>query len=152
MSGAFTIRRAAAADAQPLIEFNRAMARETENKDLPLEIVSAGVRAALEDARHGFYVVVERGSEIAGALMITYEWSDWRNRVFWLIQSVYVRPAFRRQGVYRLLYDFVKREAARAGNVCGFRLYVEKENAVAQKVYASLGMSESHYVMFEEAL
>ncbi len=147
-----SVRRAVTADAEALIEFNRAMARETENRELSFELVSAGVRAALADPRHGFYVVAESAGRIAAGLMITFEWSDWRNAVFWWIQSVYVRPEFRRQGIYRRLYQFVRQQAAAAGNVCGFRLYVEKQNVVAQKVYESLGMTESHYKMFEENL
>jgi ribosomal protein S18 acetylase RimI-like enzyme len=87
-----------------------------------------------------------RGGKRAGQMMITYEWSDWRNAVFWWIQSVYIRPEFRRKGIYRRLYDFVKQRAKAQGGVCGFRLYVEKENAGAQKTYAALGMAESFAV------
>ena len=81
--------------------------------------------------------------------MITFEWSDWRNSWFWWIQSVYISPEFRGKGVYRQLYEFVVNKAQAQGDVCGFRLYVERENTRAQKVYEKLGMETSHYLMFE---
>jgi ribosomal protein S18 acetylase RimI-like enzyme len=113
------------------------------------------VENLLRDERYGFYVVAEYcasadSREVAGSLMVTYEWSDWRNGVFWWIQSVYVKPEFRRQGVYRRLYEFIKQRAAQESNVCGFRLYVEKENRIAQATYERLGMTETYYKMFEE--
>jgi len=147
---AITVRPAAEADAPSLVEFNRAMARETEDKQLPLEIVSAGVRALLRDPRLGFYLVAEAPAGVVGCLAVTFEWSDWRNGMFWWIQSVYVRPEYRRRGVYKMLYEFVKRRAGAEGNVCGFRLYVEKENDPARKAYEALGMKEAPYRIFEE--
>jgi GNAT superfamily N-acetyltransferase len=103
----------------------------------------------LQDPSHGFYVVADAGREIAGALLITYEWSDWRNGRFWWIQSVYVPSDYRRRGVYRALEAYVKAEAEAQGDVCGFRLYVEKNNHVAQQVYANLGMVQSDYDLLE---
>ncbi|HEX7221491.1 MAG TPA: N-acetyltransferase [Burkholderiales bacterium] len=144
------VRQAAAADAPVLIEFNCAMALETERKELLPEVIGAGVRALLANPAAGFYVVAESGQRVAGALLITKEWSDWRNGSFWWIQSVYVRPEFRRQGVYRTLYRHVQSMAAKDPGVCGFRLYVERENARAQSTYTSLGMQETHYRVFEE--
>jgi ribosomal protein S18 acetylase RimI-like enzyme len=152
MAEEISVRIARPADAAALVEFNRAMAWETERKALALDIVRAGVNGLLCNPTQGFYVVAEAGGELAGSLMITFEWSDWRNAIYWWIQSVYIRPEFRRQGIYRRLYGFVKQRAKAEGGVCGFRLYVEKENAGAQKTYAALGMAESHYVMFEEGL
>lgn len=146
------IRVASAADGDAFVRFNRAMALETENKELPEEIVEPGVRAVFEEPARGFYVVAECASEIVAALMITFEWSDWRNADFWWIQSVYVTPKFRRRGVYRKLYEFVRERARGEGGVCGFRLYVNKDNTDAQRVYESLGMSASDYLMYEEAL
>ena len=145
-----TVRRAGLADAPALIEFNCAMALETERKELLPEVIGAGVRALLANAAAGFYVVAETEQRVAGALLITKEWSDWRNGSFWWIQSVYVRPEFRRQGVYRTLYRHVQSMAAKDPGVCGFRLYVERENARAQSTYTSLGMQETHYRVFEE--
>jgi ribosomal protein S18 acetylase RimI-like enzyme len=114
------------------------------------ERVGAGVLRLLQDSSLGFYLVAERHGEVVGCLMVTNEWSDWRNGLFWWIQSVYIEPGSRRQGVYRLLYDAI-REMARANpGICGFRLYVEKENRTAQQTYRSLGMEATDYLVFEE--
>jgi ribosomal protein S18 acetylase RimI-like enzyme len=151
-----SLRLADGRDIDALVGFNRAMARETEARELSVEVLTAGVGALIRNPSYGFYVVAEAQgagtseSEIVGSLLVTYEWSDWRNRLFWWIQSVYVRADFRRRGVYRRLYEFVKARAADDGNVCGFRLYVEKQNLVAQQTYERLGMTETYYKMFEE--
>lgn len=145
------IRLAESRDSFDLVEFNQAMALETEGKELDTQILKDGVEAVFQDEKKGFYVVAEENSQIVGGLMITFEWSDWRNAWFWWIQSVYIRPNFRGRGIYRLLYNFVKECAAQSANVCGFRLYVEKENVRAQKVYEKLGMEQSHYLMYEES-
>ena len=146
------IRLAQESETAALVEFNQAMALETEGKTLDAQILQSGVRQVFHDEEKGFYVVAEEGGRIVGGLMITFEWSDWRSGWFWWIQSVYILPEFRGQGIYRRLYDFV-REAARAKeDVCGFRLYVEKENTSAQKVYEKLGMEQSHYLMYEEMI
>lgn len=146
------IRLAQNKDTVALVEFNQAMALETEEKELDHDILKSGVEAVFSDEKKGFYVVAEEGNKIIGGLMITFEWSDWRSGWFWWIQSVYILPEFRGQGVYRLLYDFVKNTAAKSENVCGFRLYVEKENLRAQKVYEKLGMKQSYYLMYEETI
>lgn len=143
------IRIASAEDAASLVEFNQAMALETEGKTLDPETLGRGVRAVFEDRARGFYVVAEESGRIVGGLMITYEWSDWRNAWFWWIQSVYIVPEARGTGVYRRLYEFVRERAEQAGDVCGFRLYVESENRNARAVYEKLGMEESHYLMYE---
>ena len=144
------VRVATVADSDAFVRFNRAMALETENKKLDETVVAPGVAAVFANPARGFYVVAERADDIIAALMVTFEWSDWRNANFWWIQSVYVVPEFRRRGLYRRLYDFVRERARREGGVCGFRLYVEKSNVTAQRVYESLGMSVSDYVMYEE--
>lgn len=144
------IRIATELDVESLVEFNQAMALETEHKQLDAAVLSVGVSAVFSDYRKGFYVVVEDEGRVAAGLMVTNEWSDWRNGWFWWIQSVYVRPEYRGQGLYGQMYEFVKKTAAEAGNVCGFRLYVEKENERAQRVYEKLGMEETYYLMFEE--
>lgn len=143
------IRLATSADAAVLGEFNAAMALETEGKNLLPEVIGAGVRGLLDNPVAGFYVLAETERAVA-ALMITKEWSDWRNGSFWWIQSVYVRPEARRQGVYRRLYRHVQEMAAKDPQVCGFRLYVERENSAAQAAYAALGMKETRYLVFEE--
>ena len=144
------IRHAGAEDAHALIEFNRAMALETERKELLPEVIGAGVRALLANPAAGFYLVAEADGQVIGALMLTMEWSDWRNGSFWWIQSVYVRPEARRQGIYRRLYRHVQEMAAQDPKVCGFRLYVERENRAAQATYGALGMKETRYLVFEE--
>jgi ribosomal protein S18 acetylase RimI-like enzyme len=126
------------------------MALETESKILDPSVLSQGVATLLENPDLGFYVVAEYDGIVVGALMVTTEWSDWRNGVFWWIQSVYVQPEFRRQGVYRRLYGFVQDVAAKDPKVCGFRLYVAEDNTAAQQVYKTLGMSPTHYRIFED--
>ena len=147
-----TIRRATVDDAELLARFNEAMAEETEDKALDPGTVRAGVRAVFDKPDQAFYLVAERDSEVVGALMITTEWSDWRNADFWWIQSVYVRPSARRTGVYTALHREVRRRAQEAGDVCGLRLYVERDNAAARAAYETRGMSEPPYRMYEEML
>ncbi len=145
---ALKVRRAVRNDRDVLVSWNIAMARETEDRELSLQLVRAGVDAVFDSPTHGFYVVAESAGEIAGSLMVTSEWSDWRNAHFWWIQSVYVAPSQRRRGVYRGLHAFVV-EAARSAGACGIRLYVEKQNRRAQSAYETLGMHETHYRMLE---
>ena len=146
------IRIAKVEDAPDLIEFNQAMALETEGKQLETRVLQSGVEAVFNDEKKGFYVVAEEENKIIGGLMITFEWSDWRNNWFWWIQSVYILPEMRGRKIYSQLYKFVKEKARENGNVCGFRLYVEKENVNAQKVYEKVEMEKSHYLMYEEML
>lgn len=151
-TSAVSIRLAGPGDAERLAAFNLAMAMETESKKLAEEITRAGVDAVFETNDKGFYLVAETGEELVGALMVTFEWSDWRNGYFWWIQSVYVAPEFRQHGIYRRLYQFVFEEAKSRGNVYGFRLYVERNNTVAQEVYTALGMHETGYLIYEQSL
>ncbi len=144
------IRLAKSEDIESLIAFNQAMALETEGRRLDPQILSGGVTAVFGDEKKGFYVVAENESEIVGGLMVTFEWSDWRSSWFWWIQSVYISPEFRGNGIYRRLYEFVRAKAEAQGDVCGFRLYVEKENAAAQKVYKKIGMEATYYLMYEQ--
>jgi GNAT superfamily N-acetyltransferase len=144
------IRIANFEDAHLLIEFNHAMALETEGKRLDATTLQSGVEAVFTHKDKGFYVVAEDNGKIVGGLMVTFEWSDWRNKWFWWIQSVYILPEVRGKKIYSRLYDFVKEKARMQADVCGFRLYVEKENAHAQKVYEKLGMKGSHYLLYEE--
>lgn len=144
------IRKAENSDAGSLVDFNQKMALETEGKQFEEAVLAEGVRAVFADPNRGFYVVAEDSDRIVGGLMITFEWSDWRNKWFWWIQSVYIVPEARGKGIYRLLYDFVKTEAAKSADVCGFRLYVERDNVNAQRVYEKVGMENSVYLMYEE--
>jgi len=144
------IREATPGDAPRLVEFNCRMAGETEGVDLDKATVTAGVAAVFQDASRGFYLVAEADDGLAGSLMITTEWSDWRNGDFWWIQSVYVRPEYRRLGLYRALYRTVRDMAASRPGVCGFRLYVERGNRRAQQAYQALGMRPTAYLMYEQ--
>ncbi len=144
------IRKAMPDDAAALSEFNQQMALETEAIELIPEVISAGVKTMIENPQMGFYLVAEEQVEILASLMITTEWSDWRNGLFWWVQSVYVKPEHRRRGLYRSLYQHVKDMAEVETGVCGFRLYVEHDNSNAQKTYHSLGMEETDYKLFEE--
>jgi GNAT superfamily N-acetyltransferase len=143
------VRAATLADVPSLVRFNRAMARETEALTLDPTLLEAGVGAVLADSARGFYLVCELEGRMAGSLMVTPEWSDWRNAWIWWIQSVYVEPECRRRGVYRALHGAVVERAQQAGDVRGVRLYVERENHGAQDTYAALGMSRSRYDLFE---
>src|SRR6187402_3307238 len=132
------IRIATETDTPDLVEFNRAMALETEGKHLDPDVLSKGVAAVFPDAQKGFYVVAEDEGSVVGCLLITFEWSDWRNGWFWWIQSVYVRPEARGHGVYRALHRSVLDEARAQEDVCGVRLYVDQENHGAQATYAAV--------------
>ena len=125
------------------------MALETEALTLAPDVVAPGVAAVLNDSSLGFYLIAEIDDRPAGQLMVTYEWSDWRNGLWWWVQSVYVRPEFRRRGVYTALHHHVAEAAKAEGGVCGLRLYVEQENTIAQKVYQSLEMHPTRYHMYE---
>ena len=144
------IRQARPEDATALSEFNQNTAFETESIELIPEVADAGVKAMFDNPQMGFYLVAEDEGDIQASLMVTTEWSDWRNGLFWWIQSVYVKPDYRRQGLYRKLYERVKSLAEAETGVCGFRLYVEHDNNNAQKTYHALGMQETHYKLFEE--
>src|SRR5688500_1492020 len=129
-----TIRPATHADADTLIDFNLRMARETEGLSLDPATLARGVRAALSDPAKALYFVADFGRQVVGQLMLTREWSDWRDGDIWWIQSVYVNADHRRRGVFRALYEHT-RQRARAAGVVGLRLYVERHNAAAQDVY-----------------
>ena len=149
-----SIREATRLDLERLVDFNAAMALETEGRDLDKDRLRAGTQSVLEFPSRGVYVVGEvRGpnpnNEIVGQLLITYEWSDWRNANFWWLQSVYVHPEWRSQGVFRCLYEYVLEQARSRSDVCGMRLYVEQDNANAQAVYTKLGLSPTSYRIFE---
>ena len=143
------VRPARADDAGDIARFNLAMAQETEAKALDPGRLRAGVDAVLADARHGFYLVAEIDGANAGCLMVTYEWSDWRNGQWWWLQSVYVPEEYRRRGVFRALHAEAERRARATPGVIGMRLYVERENVNAQSTYARLGMHDSGYRLYE---
>ncbi len=144
-----TIRRATAADAQAIADFNRLLARETEGLDLDPASVQAGVKALLNDPAKGMYYVAEVDGALAGQLMTTYEWSDWRNGNLWWIQSVYVVEKFRGAGVFKALFNHVRSLAKSQGNVPNLRLYVEAHNNRARQAYDKLGFKKTYYEIFE---
>ena len=148
------VRPARPADVEVLVNFSAAMAMETEGRTLDMDRLRCGTLAVLESPARGFYLVGElpEGSLqiIVGQLLVTYEWSDWRNATFWWIQSVYVHPDWRRRGVYRRMHESTLAQARAQGDVCGVRLYVEKENEAAQVVYRRVGLARSSYQVFEQ--
>lgn len=145
-----TIRHSLPSDIPAIVRFNRAMAFETEGKTLDAGTLEHGVRAVFENSERGFYIIAEDEGAAAGCLLITTEWSDWRNGYFWWIQSVYVTPDCRRKGVYTLLHRSVEKMARAQTTVRGIRLYVDKNNDRAQAVYRSLGMEQARYDLFEK--
>jgi len=144
------VSKAQKSDIPEIINFNINMAMETENKKLDEQTVTQGVRKVFSSPSLGYYIIVKNTSGILGCLMITYEWSDWRNGLFWWIQSVYVKKEYRRKGVFRKMYNFIHEKAISDKKCTGIRLYVENNNSIAQKVYTNLGMSETYYKLFEE--
>ena len=144
-----TIRRATPADVPVLADFNIAIAWETEHKRLDPAVLTAGIRAVFDDPARGFYTVAERNGEVVGQMMVTFEWSDWRNGWFWWVQSVYVREDARRGGVFRALYESVQGQAAADPGVIGLRLYFETDNNRAEATYRSLGMRGTTYGVME---
>ncbi|MEP6484677.1 MAG: GNAT family N-acetyltransferase [Rudaea sp.] len=146
------VRPATFRDITTIVDFNEAMALETESKTLSRSILEAGVRAVFEEPKRGFYRVAEILERVVGCVMITYEWSDWRNGDWWWLQSVYVHADFRRHGVFRAMYDDVESSARATSGVVGVRLYVEKSNHRAQSTYTSLGMHEAEYAMFAKTI
>ena len=147
----FTIRPATPADQETIVAFNAALAEETEAKSLDRALLEPGVRAALADPAMCLYFVAEAQGRVIGQIMITTEWSDWRNGWFWWIQSVYVDAAWRRRGVFRALYHHVRTQAVARPDVCGLRLYMHHENTRARSTYESLGMHVTDYLVCEDA-
>ena len=146
------IRSACTDDISDIAQFNIAMAQETEERQLDPETIQSGVSGVIQNHAHGFYLIAERDQVAVGSLLITFEWSDWRNGTLWWIQSVYVKPEHRRMGVFRALDDAVIARAQAAKSVRGIRLYVEQENLDAQSVYQKLSMQKTPYQMFERML
>ena len=157
MSNEIRIRVATTSDIDRIAEFQQALAQESEGKTLNPGLLLQGIQELFQAQDKGFYLVAESGvdesgnagNQVVGSLLITYEWSDWRNATFWWIQSVYVDSQWRRRGVYRALHNYVLGIARARDDICGIRLYVERNNTVAQQTYADLGMSQSHYDLYE---
>lgn len=146
------LRRATEFDFDTIVFNNIEMARETEGLDLEKSQVIKGVKSALGDSNKGFYLIAEVDDQPAGQLMITREWSDWRNKTFWWIQSLYIKPEYRHSGIFSGLYQKILDLARADGNICGLRLYVDADNSLAQQVYQKFGMNQSRYLMYEQEL
>jgi GNAT superfamily N-acetyltransferase len=144
------IRDATLDDAVTIVDFNQRLAWESEHKRLDHQTLSQGVERLLSDASRGRYFVACRDGQIVGQLLITYEWSDWRNGPIWWLQSVYVVPEFRRQGVFRRLHAHVRSLAKDQSQAVALRLYVERNNHAAHEVYRQAGMEDAGYFVMEE--
>lgn len=139
------LRPATPADAPVVAEFNRLLAWESERKQLDAAVLAAGVAAVLGDPAKGFYTLAEAAGEVVGQVLVTFEWSDWRNGWYWWVQSVYVRADWRGKGVFRALYQHLESAAVADPAVIGLRLYVEDDNAAAKATYAKLGLADEPY-------
>ena len=143
------VRNATSQDAATIVDFQIKMALETEELTLEPDVVKEGVAAVFRDPSKGRYFVAEDEGVVIASLMITYEWSDWRNGLVWWFQSVYVQPGFRKKGVFAQMYHYIKEQVESSADIRGLRLYVDKRNLPAQKVYTRLGMNGSHYDTYE---
>lgn len=146
------VRQAGQADVEEIVAFSAAMALETEGRQLDVSRLRAGTASLLETPEHGFFMVAEalwaERRALVGQMMITYEWSDWRNGMFWWIQSVYVAPDWRRRGIYRRMHETIIVRAKGDPGICGIRLYVEQDNRTAQAVYQRVGLAPSAYTVY----
>jgi GNAT superfamily N-acetyltransferase len=149
MTSKINIREAGKTDIPILAQHNQALANETENIELNTETILSGVSKAL-DREDCHYFVAEFNGEVAGQIMITYEWSDWRNGVMWWIQSVYVRPKYRNKGVFRALFTHIEQLARNRADVKALRLYVMQDNQSGKNTYKALGMRDSRYIIYEK--
>ena len=143
------VREGTRQDTDNIVRFQQAMALETEEKVLDEVLLKNGITTIFDSTEKGFYLVAEVDGHLVGILLITYEWSDWRNATFWWIQSVFVDANWRRKGVYRSMHDYLFSVADSREDICGIRLYVERTNTIAQQTYKDLGMAHSHYDLYE---
>ncbi len=144
------IRLGAESDAPRIAAFNGSVARETEGREIPADLLLEGVVNLIRRPQYGFYLVAAIADRIVASLMVTTEWSDWSNGFYWWLQSVYVVPEMRGRGILRLMYEHVGTMAAAGGDVRGLRLYVDRENDTAIGAYRRLGMQETEYRIFED--
>lgn len=143
------IREASLGDAKTIIDFQIKMAWETEKLNLDRAVLEKGVISVFNDPHKGTYFVAEDNGRVVASLLITFEWSDWRNATVWWIQSVFVIEGYRGKGVFKKMYQFISEKVKKIPSLAGLRLYVEKSNAAAQCVYEKLGMNGNHYQMYE---
>ena len=145
-----SIRKATINDISVLIDFQQRLADESEGIKLHAAVLRQGMLAMFEDVSKGQYFIAEEDSEIVGCHMITYEWSDWRNGMVWWLQSVYVKESHRKKGIFKKMFENLIGTMNNDPFIIGLRLYVDKTNTRAQKVYASMGMNGEHYTVFEK--
>jgi GNAT superfamily N-acetyltransferase len=145
----YIIRKADSSNSAVVQDFQVKMAMETEGLKLDREVLKSGVEAVFADKNKGQYYLAEHEGEIVGCLLITPEWSDWRTGWVWWIQSVFVVPAHRKRGVFKTMYTYLKNQVEKSDDLRGLRLYVEKNNLSAQKVYKAMGMTDDHYDLYE---
>ena len=144
-----TVRNAIPEDIETIALFQQKMARETEGIDLESPVVIRGVQSVFEDPSKGFYIVARQDEKVIASMLLTPEWSDWRNRLFLWIQSLYVVPEFRKKGVFTMMYNHIKKMVRQSDAYAGIKLYVDRDNLRAQEVYKRVGMISSHYNLFE---
>ena len=144
----YNIDIASLQDTETIVNFQLLMAKESENAELDYETVREGVKAAIEDDNKAVYLLAKKDNVVLGSMMLTVEWSDWNNAPYYWMQSVYVRPEDRRKGVFTELFEFA-RTLAESEHAGALRLYVDKNNTVAQHVYKALGMHDSNYFLYE---
>ena len=149
MPSEINIREANKGDLAILVHNNQALAEETEALLLDKDVLREGIEQALKREECHYFVAVI-GEKVVGQTMITYEWSDWRNGIIWWIQSVYVLPAHRKQGIFRVLFKHIENLAKVNPQVKALRLYVMHNNNAGQDTYQSLGMNDSGYIVFEK--
>lgn len=142
-------RKANSKDIDSIVQFSLNLAKETEDKDLNKEIVTKGTQNLLNDSSKGIFYVCEIDGKIVSQIMTTFEWSDWRNGNFIWIQSVYVHKDYRKQGLFKYMYNQIKKICDSSDEYVGLRLYVETHNESAKKTYESLGMEKCDYFMYE---
>ena len=143
------IRLADLEDVEQMAQNNILLAKESEGASVDYSISLSAVKAVISDKNKGFYVVAEENNQVVGQLMVTYEWSDWRNKMMWWIQSVYIKKDYRRKGVFKMLFGMVE-EMARKNSVSVIRLYVHSENRDAARVYERIGMEKTPYLIYQK--
>ncbi len=143
------IREATTKDISLIVSFQLKMAMESEEMLLDKAILENGVNAVFEDQNKGRYYVAGFENQIVGSMLNTYEWSDWRNGIIIWFQSVYVMPEYRKNGIFKNMYQHIKNIVEKNDQYKGMRLYVDVGNLKAQKVYADMGMVGDHYFTYE---
>ncbi|MHC1708578.1 MAG: GNAT family N-acetyltransferase [Bacteroidales bacterium] len=145
----FNIKTAEPSHIETIVNFQLLMAIESEGITLDQEILSKGVKAVFADPAKGKYFLCQQEGKVIASLLITYEWSDWRNGMVWWIQSVFVSPDYRKSGVFRAMFENIRQQALNDPGVRGIRLYVDNGNTPALQVYQNIGMNGDHYRVFE---